>query len=88
MIQLIVSAKKTLRKEMLEDDLEIIEAKIDKTGLKQREEMKQADVALDTIGTHYLKVENSANFSDLTIYTVELPVSEHGKPEVKEAKET
>ena len=27
-------------------------------------------------------------FSDLAIYTVELPVSEHGRPEVKEAKET
>ena len=49
--------------------------------------MKQAYGASDTNGTHYLKVENSVNFSDLAIYTVELPVSEHGRPEVKEAKE-
>ena len=73
---------------MLEDGLEDVENIIDQERLKQREEMKQADVASDTIGTHYLKVENSASFSDLAIYTVELPVSEHGRPEVKEAKET
>ena len=34
----------------------------------------------------YLKVVNSVSFSDIAIYTVELPVSEHGRPEVKEAK--
>ena len=28
------------------------------------------------------------SFSDYTIYTVELPVSKHGTPEVKEAKKT
>ena len=80
--------EKTTRKVMLEDGLEDVENILDQERLKQREEMKQADVASDTIGTHYLKVENSANFSDLAIFTVELPVSEHGKPEVKEAKET
>ena len=80
--------KNTSEKVILDYGLEDVEAIIDETRLKQREEMKQADVASDTIGTHYLKVENSANFSDLAIYTVELPVSEHGKPEVKEAKKT
>ena len=29
---------------------------------------------------------NSVSFSDLSIYTVELPISEQGRPEVKEAK--
>ena len=49
--------------------------------------MKQADIKSDTIGVDYLKVTNSVAFVDLSIYTVELPVSEHGRPEVKEAKE-
>ena len=31
-------------------------------------------------------VTNSVSFSDIAMYTVELPVSEHGQPEVKEAK--
>ena len=35
---------------------------------------------------NYLKVINSVAFSDLSIYTVELPVLEHGRPEGKEAK--
>ena len=73
---------------MLEDGLEDVEGMIDETRLKQRVEMKQADVFSDTIGMQYLKVENSANFSDLAKYTVELPVSQHGKPEVKDVKET
>ena len=48
--------------------------------------MKQADVDSDTIGANYLKVVNSVSFADLSIYTVELPVSEHERPEVKEDK--
>ena len=48
--------------------------------------MKLEDVTSDTIGTNYLKVINSVSFSDLAMYTVELPVSEHGRPDVKEAK--
>ena len=46
------------------------------------------DATSDNIGTNFLKVINSVSFSDLAIYTVELPVSEHGRPEVKEAKTT
>ena len=49
--------------------------------------MMQADVDSDTIGANYLKVVNIVSFADLSIYTVELPVSEHGRPKVKEAKE-
>ena len=48
--------------------------------------MKLADVNSDNIGTYYLKVINSVSFSNLSIYTVELPVSEYGRPEVKAAK--
>ena len=40
----------------------------------------------DKIETNYLKVINSVSFSDLSIYTVELQVLEHGRPEVKEAE--
>ena len=77
-----------LRRVMLEDGLEDVETIIHEAKLQKRDEMKQADVASDTIGTHYLKVENSVNFSDLAIYTMEVTVSEHGKPDVKEAKNT
>ena len=38
------------------------------------------------MGTNYLKITNNVSILDLAIYTVELPVSEHGTPEVKEAK--
>ena len=73
---------------MLEDGLEDVETIIDEARLQKREEMKQADVVSDIIGIQYLKMENDINLSDLAIYTVELPVSEHGKPKVNEAKDT
>ena len=44
---------------------------------------RQDEDSKDSVGAKYLKVINSVSFSDLTIYTVELPVSEHNKPEVK-----
>ena len=78
------NCEKTTRRVMLQDGLEDVENILDQERLKQREEMKQADVASDTIGTHYLKIEQSGSFSDLAKYTVELSVSEHGRPEVKE----
>ena len=45
--------EKTSRKVMLEDGLEDVDTIIDETRLQKRDEMKQADVASDTIGTHY-----------------------------------
>ena len=72
---------------MMEDGLEDVDDLIDPEKEKQRDAMKLADVTSDNIGTNYLKVINSVSFSDLATYTVELPVSEHGRPEVKEAKE-
>ena len=71
---------------MLEDGLENIENLMDPEKEILKDVMKLADVASDNIGTNYLKAINSVSFSDLSIYTVELPVSEHGRPEVKEAK--
>ena len=71
---------------MLKDGLEDVENLMDPEKEIQRDAMKLADVTSDNIGTNYLKIINSVSFSDLSIYTVELPVSEHGRPEVKEAK--
>ena len=44
------------------------------------------DEEKDSIGARYLKVVNSVLFSNLAIYTVELPISDHGRPAVKVAK--
>ena len=64
---------------MLEDGLrDVDELKNEDTDIPEEEEK-------DTIGAKYLKVVNSVSFSDVAIYTVEFPVSEHWKPEVKEA---
>ena len=54
----------------------------------KRDALKLADVTSDVVGTNYLKIINSVSFSELSIYTVELPVSEHGTPKVMEAKMT
>ena len=48
--------------------------------------MKMIDAEKDNAGAHYLKVVNHMSFSDYSIYTVELLVSKHGTPEVKELR--
>ena len=48
--------------------------------------MKSADIASDATGTNFLKIENSEAFSSFSIYSVEVPVSQHGKQEVKYEK--
>ena len=40
----------------------------------------------DVIGASYLKMAQSMSFLELCAYTIELPVSEHWRPEVKAAK--
>ena len=40
----------------------------------------------DVTGAKYLKMENSVSFSEMCSYVIELPVSEHGRPEVKMVK--
>ena len=61
-------------------------------GLRDFDELKNEDTDTledeekDSIGAKYLKVINSVSFWDIAIYTEELPVSEHGRPEVKETK--
>ena len=70
---------------MLKDGLKSVED----TVIQDKEQLKDVlitDAVLDSLGTNYLKVVNHVPFSNAAIYTVELPVSEHGTPEVKEAK--
>ena len=66
-----------LKKEDQDNDLE-----------DERKDNDLEDEKKDTIGAKYMKVINSVSFSDLSIYTVELPIKEHGRPEVKVAKIT
>ena len=59
---------------MLEDSLEDVENLL--TDLKD-----------DAVGANYLKVANSVSFSEFCTYTVDLPTSEHWRPEVKSMKQ-
>ena len=68
------------RQVMLKDGLQDVDS------IQNDENLK--DEKMDSVGAKYLKVVNSISFSDLAIYTVELPISEHGRPEVKVAKTT
>ena len=45
------------------------------------------DLEGDSVGAKYLQMVKVVSFSDLCSYLVELPVSEHGKPEVKAPKQ-
>ena len=63
---------------MLEDGLQDVDKLQD--NLKDKEK--------DTVGAKYLKIVNSVSLSDISVYTVELWVLVHGRPEVKEAKNT
>ena len=69
---------------MLEDGLEDVDKLIDLEKKNSKKLWKEADVESDTVGANYLKVVNSVSFADLSIYTVELQVSEHWRPEVVE----
>ena len=80
------SQDKKKRIVMLEDGLGDGEDLLDPEEETRRYAMKLIDAESDNVGTHYLKVVNHMSFSDYAIYTVELPVSQHGTPEVKEAK--
>ena len=41
----------------------------------------------DEVATFWMKIENEECFEDIAIYTVEVPVREHRRPEVSEAKQ-
>ena len=71
---------------MLEDGLKYVEDLLDPEEEERKDALKINDAKSDVVGTNYLKIVNHMSFSDYAIYTVELPVSQHGTPEVKEAK--
>ena len=65
---------------MLEDGLGDGEDLLDPEEEKTKDALKVTDAESDIVGTHYLKVVNHMSFSDYAIYTVEIPVSQHGTP--------
>ena len=50
-------------------------------------EAKKKEIRNEVISTFWMQKENSECYDDITIYTVEVPVREHKKPEVIEAKQ-
>ena len=56
-------------------------------GLKDVENL-YTDLKDDSVRASYLKMANSLSFSEFCAYTIEFPVSEHWKLEVKSAKRT
>ena len=50
-------------------------------------DVERQDMNREQISTFWLKVENTECFDDISIYIVEVPVKEHKKPEVIEAKQ-
>ena len=73
---------------MLEDGLSDGEDVLDPEEETRQYAMEMIDTEKDSVGAQYLKVVNHMSFSDYALYTVELPVSKHNTPEVKEAKMT
>ena len=47
-----------------------------------------SDIKTDNVGAGYLKMAQSVSFSEFCTYTIELPLSEHWRPEVKVIKKT
>ena len=62
------------------------EKEIDEEDNEDENEVRK-DLLNDVIGAKYLQVEKSVYFMDYSIFTVEVPVREHGKPEIIEAKD-
>ena len=50
-------------------------------------DMLHAELERDLPGAKYLRMNNSVSFWEFSIYVIELPVSEHWRPEVIAAKE-
>ena len=63
------------------------ETKKEDDSSDKAKEVKFVDFEKDKIGAYYLQVENNGCFDPLSIFSVEVPVTEHGKVEVIEAKE-
>merc|ERR1712240_60284 len=59
----------------------------DKEETENKDEVRN-DLQNDVIGAKYLQVEKSVYFMDYEIFSLEVPVKEHKKPEIIEAKNT
>merc|ERR1712240_78758 len=68
-----------------DDKNEEIEAETEE--IEDENEVRR-DLQNDIIGAKYLQVEKSVYFMDYEIFSLEVPVKEHGKPEIIEAKNT
>ena len=53
----------------------------------ENDSKQEEDIYTDLIGAYYMKMENNLNIDPITIMVVEVPVAEHGLPQVREAKE-
>ena len=69
------------------DWIEEGEKENEEQGQSENEESDREDLLKDAIGAHYLKMEQNVWFMEQDIFTVQVPVKDHGKREVIEAKE-
>ena len=53
---------------------------------EENENEIRRDLQNDKIGAKYLQVEKSVYLMDYQIYSVEVPIKDHGKPEIVAAK--
>merc|ERR1712101_32401 len=69
----------------VENDDKKEESEVEVEEIEDEKELRR-DLQNDVIGAKYLQVEKSLYFMDYEIFTVEVPVREHGKQEIVEAK--
>ena len=62
-------------------------AKVSKRVTRSMTDAKGKEMKREEISTFWMQVENLECFDEMTIFTVEVPVREHKKPEVIEAKQ-
>ena len=74
-------------KERIKNSEKEEEKETEKDENEDEKEM-ESDGLKDAIGAKYLKMEKSVCFLENSIYVVEVPVREHGKAEVIEAKKS
>merc|ERR1712115_455340 len=69
----------------VENDDKKEESEVEIEEIEDENEVRR-DLQNDVIGAYYLQVEKSVYFMDYEIFTLEVPVREHGKQEIVEAK--
>ena len=66
------------------------EEEVEEIGRRRTQSMmavERRELERDRISSFWLKMENTECFNDIAVYAVEVPVAEHKKAEVIEAKE-